>query len=166
MRPASATPPWSPDGRVATALNGGSVDAYTTDGRQLWNASSPQNAPGWSRRGVFAAGPVQGVIDVYDSRGERVFSVRGDSAAWSPDGTRLAVLRGRRLEVLSTNGGVTFVKTSKLFADAEGSVNWAANGQVVAYGRYGPVRVDLRTGRITRTGPAHRSFSPALPTAG
>ena len=97
-------PAWSPDGRLVTFATDGAIDAYTPSGTHVWNASSSGRPVGWSAAGLFATGAYDGRIHVVDERGDERFSLAATVAAWSPDGKRIATMRGHRGEVHTSSG--------------------------------------------------------------
>jgi Tol biopolymer transport system component len=157
--PSLSSPAWSADGTLVTAYNGAAVDAYSLAGKHAWDQISAGASPGGSRQGLFAAdGPVSGTIVVYDEHGDKVFSVPGNTAAWSPNGNQLAVFSGNpqavysgnRLQVLTMAGHRVFSKAGTRLGDGGNGLAWATNDQVVIYSQSAPnVAVDIETGKLT-----------------
>jgi Tol biopolymer transport system component len=139
------SPEWSPDGRLITAAAFGEIDAYTSHGTRAW--SVPGNAgPGWSSRGLFATGPYDGAAHVVDEQGRQVFQVHAQSAAWSPDGTKIASVLGRRLVVRTSAGSVVLRAT---LPPRLGGVFWISALRVGVGDQWsGASAVDLRTGKV------------------
>jgi len=121
-------PAWSPDGGLVTVATGGSVDAYTPTGMRVWNVSSGGQPVGWSTAGLFATGAYDGRVHVVDERGAERFSVAATSAAWSPDGKRIATMHGRRGEVRTSSGRLV---SSKRLATPFGAPVWTSPTHVV-----------------------------------
>jgi Tol biopolymer transport system component len=121
-------PAWSPDGGLVTVAMVGAVDAYTPTGMHVWNVSSGGQPVGWSTTGLFATGAYDGRIHVVDERGAERFSVAATSAAWSPDGKRIATMRGRRGEVRASSGRLI---SSKRLATPFGAPVWTSPTHVV-----------------------------------
>ncbi len=142
-----AWPSWSHDGRLLTVAVEGAVDAFTPAGRRTWRVSSGGNPVGWSTHGLFASGAYDGAIHVYDENGRQRFVVRGESGVWSPDGTTLATVSGRRLEVRAANGTVVLQTT---LPRLNYSVEWAGP-KAVAYEDVNGVghRIAVPSGRVT-----------------
>jgi len=121
-------PAWSPDGRLVTVATAGSVDAYTPTGMRVWNVSSGGQPVGWSTAGLFATGAYDGRVHVVDERGAERFSAAATSAAWSPDGKRIATMHGRRGEVRASSGRLI---SSKRLATPFGAPVWTSPTHVV-----------------------------------
>ncbi len=110
-----AAKPWSPDGRVLLVEEeyGNEVAAITPQGRTLWTVVDAE-APTWSSQGLVALkvqdGGSAGFVGVYDERGHALFRIPFASGfpspSWSPDGSRLAILSGRNLQLRSATGAL------------------------------------------------------------
>ena len=120
-------PAWSPDGRLITLETNGAVDAFTPTGTHAWNVSSGPNPVGWSATGLFATGAYDGRVHVVGEDGKQRFSVAATFAAWSPDGTKLASIKGRRAEVHTSSGRLV---SSKVVADRFAEPFWTPTGVV------------------------------------
>jgi len=121
-------PAWSPDGRLVTLeTSGGAVDAFTPAGKHAWNISSGGNPAGWSATGLFATGAYDGRVHVVGDDGKERFSVDATSAAWSPDGTKLASIKGHRAEVHTRSGRLV---SSEVVADRFAEPIWTPTGVV------------------------------------
>jgi len=141
------SPAWSADGRLLTVPTTGEVDAYTADGRRAWSVTSGGGPVGWSKRGLFATGPYDGAIHVYDEQGRQRFAVAAERGLWSPDGSRLAAVGARRLDVRSTTGAVVLRTTLPL---PNYAVEWdGANAIAFEDGKGLGHRVDIRSGKVT-----------------
>jgi Tol biopolymer transport system component len=129
-------PAWSPDGRLVTVVTeGGGVAAFTPGGLHAWNVSSGSAPAGWSATGLFATGRYDGRIHVVDERGVERFSVAATTAAWSPDGTKLATMAGHRGEVHTSSGRLV---SSKRYAALNNEPAWTSRSKVV-FGGPGPL---------------------------
>lgn len=110
-----AAKPWSPDGRVLLVEEeyGNEVAAITPQGRTLWTIVDAE-APTWSSQGLVALkvqdGGSAGFVGVFDERGHARFRIPFASGfpspSWSPDGSRLAILSGRNLQLRSATGAL------------------------------------------------------------
>jgi len=116
-------PAWSPDGRLVAVATNGAVAAYTLTGTRAWKVSSAGQPVGWSAAGLYATGPYGGRIHVVDERGAERFSVAATSAAWSPDGKRIATMRGRIGEVRTSSGRLV---SSRRLATPFGAPVWTS----------------------------------------
>ena len=142
-------PKWSPDGRLVTAFVGRGINAYRATGGLAWRTQvSDFVFVPWSKRGLFLT-VLHGRIRVLDERGRLHLSFPGRTAAWSPDGTRVASVTRDRVEVRSSAGRVLLRKRLKGLARRRTGMVWADARRVVVFiGR--PIAVDIRTGRVTR----------------
>ena len=121
-------PTWSPDGRLVTVeTDGGGVDAFTPAGKHAWNISSGGSPVGWSATGLFATGAYDGRVHVVGEDGKQRFSVAATSAAWSPDGTMLASIKGHRAEVHTSAGRLV---SSEVVATLDAEPIWTPAGVV------------------------------------
>jgi len=121
-------PTWSPDGRLVTVqTNGGGVDAFTPAGRHAWSISSGGSPVGWSATGLFATGAYDGRVHVVGENGKQRFSVAATAAAWSPDGTKLASIKGHRAEVHTSAGRLV---SSEVVATLDAEPIWTPTGVV------------------------------------
>jgi Tol biopolymer transport system component len=121
-------PAWSPDGRLLTVATNGAVDAYTPSGSHAWNVSNGGRPIGWSPAGLFATSSDDGRIHVVDERGAERFSVAAVTAAWSPDGKRIATMRGRLGEVRTSSGRLI---SSQRLATPFGAPVWTSATHVL-----------------------------------
>jgi Tol biopolymer transport system component len=120
---------WAPDGRLVTVETfGGAVDAFTPVGKHAWHVPSGGNPVGWSSKGLFAAGAYDGRVRVVGEDGKKRFSVAATSAAWSPDGTKLASVKGHRAEVHTSAGRLVSSEVVALYAEPI----WTSTGVVFA----------------------------------
>jgi TolB protein len=122
-------PAWSPDGRLVTVdTNGGSsVDAFTPAGQHVWTISSGGNPAGWSATGLFATGAYDGRVHVVGENGKERFSVAATATAWSPDGTKLASIKGHRAQVHTSTGRLV---SSQVVATLDAEPIWTPTGVV------------------------------------
>jgi len=142
-------PVWSPDGRLVTALVGRGVNAYRATGGLAWRAPTSDFVfVPWSRRGLYLT-ILHGRIRVLDERGRLRLSFPGRTAAWSPDGSRLASVTRDRVEVRSSAGRILLRKRLKGLARRRTGMVWADARRVVVFINR-PIAVDSRTGRATR----------------
>jgi Tol biopolymer transport system component len=136
-------PAWSPDGRVLLVADDVGVRALSPAARTLWARASRRYA--WSALDL-AAISAAGRIGIYDEHGRRLASFRGRDFAWSPDGTRLALVDGARFEVRSPSGTLLFAKTIPVLGrEPDHGLAWTGP-QRVAIGGGQLVGVDLGTG--------------------
>jgi Tol biopolymer transport system component len=122
-------PAWSPDGRLVTVETDTGADAFTPAGQKVWNVSSEGRPVGWSAKGLFATGVYGGRVHVVGKDGKQRFSVAATSAAWSPDGTKLASITGRRAQVHTSAGRLV---SSTIAASRFAQPFWTATGVVFA----------------------------------
>jgi Tol biopolymer transport system component len=92
---------WSPDGgRIAYASSGGDIFVIDSDGtnrRQLTSGPAQDDFPAWNPNGslvLFSSDRGGGGTFAVDLSGGRPKPVAADRGAFSPDGKRLALLRG------------------------------------------------------------------------
>src|SRR3954452_9855475 len=141
---------WSPDGSLITVSDREAVRALTPTGRSVWLVASAGRSLGWSRQGVFAAGPLGGKVTVVDLRGRTLFTERSELAAWSPTGAYLAAVRGSKLDVYAPSGRL--VRTAAGLGRPYG-LTWQTSTSVsVATTNDRQKTVDVRTGKVV-TGP-------------
>jgi TolB protein len=143
-------PEWSPDSRLLTVTVDGSrsrhIEAFTPAGRRLWSVPFQADA-GWSSRVVFAAYGHTGVT-AYDEAGRTRFHFRGRTAAWSPDGRRLAsVVRGR-LEVRTDGGRLFLRKTIRGLAGRRVTLAWTDSRRVLVDLLPRVIGLDTATGKL------------------
>jgi Tol biopolymer transport system component len=152
QRPSLFRPSWSPDGRLLTVeTNPGAVQAFTAAGSRAWSVSSGFVPVGWSATGLFATGQYDGRIHVIDESGKQRFSIPATTGAWSPDGKRLATMRGHRGEVWTSAGRL--VSTHRYVA-SDNQPTWTSATHVV-FGpapSVGPNTVRTRTTFAVRNG--------------
>lgn len=133
-------PAWAPDGRLVTVeTDGGGIDAFTPAGQHAWKISSGGRPVGWSAGGLFATGAYDGRVHVVGEDGKQRFSVAATVAAWSPDGTKLASIKGHRAQVHTSAGRLV---SSEVVATLDGQPIWTPRG--VVFGS-APTSVGLNT---------------------
>ena len=155
---------WSPDGmHIASTNQEGSVQVWNTaDGHLLWGykvqaAAGPRGVISWSPDSsaiAFAAkkSQDQGLIGAWDAQtGKTLFEAETDvvypidqgsknkRVAWSPDGTRLVLLREAQgkpvLEVWSVRNGQHLFTCQQVSGQLT-SVTWSPDGKYIAAGNY------------------------------
>ncbi|MDX6639706.1 MAG: hypothetical protein QOF12_717 [Solirubrobacteraceae bacterium] len=153
----AAAPTWSPAGDQVAYADGRAgqrhIDAIGAEGvgiRALTSGGSDQHAPAWSVRNRIA-------YVARTPRGDAIFSVgagggksvrlthaRADDSdpSWSPDGTRIAFVRGGAIWVMAGNGR----RAHRVVAVAAGPAaapSWSPDGRRLAFsaGRAGHRRV-------------------------
>ncbi|HKT43516.1 MAG TPA: LpqB family beta-propeller domain-containing protein [Gaiellaceae bacterium] len=141
---------WSPDGRLVTVHTEGTIDAYTPSGKKAWSVPSGGGSSGWSAQGFFATGAYDNRVHVVDERGRERFSAAAVFGLWSPDGTELATVLGKRLEIHTTSGKLVFRATLPV-PNPGIQWLWPSRTAIVFANPYasGGFRIDLRTGRIS-----------------
>jgi Tol biopolymer transport system component len=141
-------PSWSPDGTLLTAVtfSGSSevVRAYNPSGAFAWQVPSA-GFVAWSHRGLLTT-IVKRSIKAYDEHGRLRFTARGRTAAWSPDGLRLASIAGGTLAI-RTAGGQLFLRRQIRHLGDVIALAWMDNRRVLVF-RYPHVAgVDTATGK-------------------
>lgn len=162
----SIQPSWSPDGRVLLTFIGGPTfagghsTAFSPSGRRLFTVPGSSPFSSWSSSDLLATRAGDGV-GVYDESGRLRLKVPGQVSGgpvWSPDGRFLAAIVARKLEVVTSTGGVILRKP---LSGRHGLV-WNENGRVVlgGFGRFGDQQksVDIRTGSVSSA--SDRWFAP------
>jgi Tol biopolymer transport system component len=145
-------PAWSPTGRVITFDATPGTRAYTPAGTLLWRVPVAPD-PGWSARGLFA-GRLSSSLRVYDGHGREQFRFRAVAAAWSPNGTRIASLARKRLEVRTNRGRLVLRKSIPELSGHNGLV-WADARRVVIGIYPRAIGVDVVTGKRFRASPRY-----------
>ncbi len=111
-------PIWSPDSRlVAVQADAGEgqvrqLRVFTSAGKPAWRVPYYGDAPSWSHSGLLAtvlATKARAWVSVHDERGRLLQQFAGRTAAWSPDGRRLASVAGGVVDV-RTAGGKLFLR--------------------------------------------------------
>lgn len=98
-------------------------------------ASQHAILPEWSRGGLLAytdVGPDSSAVIVVTANGKQLWRRAGSFQGWSPDGTRLAVVRGQATLILDRRG--------RQLASFRGGrpLAWAPDGQKIAFVRGAP----------------------------
>ena len=140
---------WSPDGKLVTVHTEGSIDAYTPLGKKAWSVTSGGGSVGWSAQGLFATGEYDGRIHVVDEHGRERFGVEAVLGLWSPDGTELASVHGKHLEIHAASGKLVFRATLPV-PNPGIQWLWPSKKAIVFSNPYraGGFRIDLKTGRV------------------
>jgi Tol biopolymer transport system component len=126
-----AKPAWSPDGteiayQPSGQTGGAEVDVVDPSNKLLWSRRGDVGAAfGWGKDGDLAVS-YRGRTTVYDRSGRTLAAFPAGGAAWSPDGTELASLRGSRLQVRRGGVGSPFVDATV----AAGTIQWLGNGRL------------------------------------
>src|SRR4029079_4304915 len=101
-------PIWSPDSRLVAVQAGGGggqvrqLRVFTSAGKPAWRVPYYGDAPSWSSAGLLAsvlATKTRAWFSVHAERGRLRLRFAGGTAAWSPDGRRLASVAGGVVEV-------------------------------------------------------------------
>jgi Tol biopolymer transport system component len=155
------TPVWSHDGtRLAWIYHGKlwTIRADGTGDRQLARGAS---LPSWSTddaRLVFERTEAQGKHGVYrvDATGSGLKRLTsGMSPAWSPDGTKIAFVRGKDVYVVAPDGtGETKLTTTE--RATAGPLSWSPDSTRIAVSRGG----DIYSVRADGTGETRLTVSP------
>lgn len=142
---------WTPDGRAVSWVGGSSlhiVDART--GRVLADPPLDHATTGWTPQGLFAGSDFAGRVVVYDTSGRLVRRFAGTNPAFSFDGTLLASLHGKRLELRDARGAVA---RSVAIPHGDRYVNtlfWTGARTLFVSTGGGDWDVDAATGRVRR----------------
>jgi Tol biopolymer transport system component len=126
---------WSRDGSEIAYQSafGSEVDVVTPDGKRLWTLRGDFGQPfGWSAQGRLAV-EREKTIAVYDEAGRKLTAFRGTFASWSPDGTKLATVLGRDLQVRTAGIGAPAIDAQlpPTTEDAAyGTIDWLGNGRL------------------------------------
>lgn len=160
-------PTWSPDGRLLAVEAGGDpqdrreVRVFTRAGKLAWRAPFDEDFPGWSRSGLLAT-VAHSVVRVFGEDGKRRLAFRGRTAAWSPDGRRLASVARGVVEVRTADGRVFLRKPLTGLAGKRVVLRWIDSRRLlVAF--VGTTRLrglDTATGKLFRG--SHRYFADPL----
>ncbi|QBD81257.1 hypothetical protein EPA93_36885 [Ktedonosporobacter rubrisoli] len=143
---------WSPDGqKLAAAHNGGSIKIWDVTQKKLHLAYQPSSEHShlwlsWSPDGKYiVSGRNSGHISVWDTRNGNTLFQKDyhvwysypPMAAWSPGGSRLAVLAQEdiAIEVVDSQSGQRIFLCEWLYGDSNaalGSITWSPDGQYIA----------------------------------
>jgi hypothetical protein len=86
-----------------------------------------------------------------DGHGDRVLFRKAEQPAWAPDGRKLAVVRGKRVLVVSPSGRRTFQGFGGERAGGAASPSWSADSRTLAWtDQYGVWRWRVSSAPITR----------------
>jgi hypothetical protein len=149
-------PSWSPDGRLLTFQVGFDTVAVDNAGRRAWHVFGKGGK--WSAAGRLATGG--GLIRIYNLNGQLTAKpFRGLAFAWSPRGTRLAVIRRKSVELHTPDAKL--IKRLPLrgeTASVLSDVVWIGEDRVAVRGLNGPggtedgsTVIDTRSGRHSRS---------------
>jgi Tol biopolymer transport system component len=153
---------WSPDGsEVAYQSNDSEIDVVTPAGKRLWTVPGDYGRPfAWSKRNRLAV-EYDKTIAVYDERGRKLTSFRGSDAAWSPAGSRLATVLGRRLQVRPGGVGAPAVDAQlppTTEGAAYGPIDWLGDARLRVANGDGFVGFDVADDRQLQLPPSFATF--------
>jgi Tol biopolymer transport system component len=151
---------WAPDGRaIAYEPGNNEVDVVAPTGRLLWHVLGDAGSATWSSRGRLALAFHGTTTRVYTERGRSLASFAGTQPAWSPDGTRLATLRGASLQVRVNGVGSPTVDARVLRRNVGGTVQWLGNSRVRVQNAVGWTGFDVRAKRPWRLPQGFAAFT-------
>jgi Tol biopolymer transport system component len=163
-------PVWSPDGGELAYEDAGAgeVEVISPGGNPLWRTLGDPGFPAWSATGRLAVRYHAEAIHVFDARGRRLASFRGRQFAWSPDGSELASVSGRRLQLRRAGVGAPTVDaqllspTAARYANREDPANdaiqWLGPGRLRVATGNGWVGFDLAAGQPWTLPPPFAAF--------
>jgi hypothetical protein len=140
-------PAWSPDGRwiayvhtVRVPQPGGlfrldeDVWLVAPDGHgahALTNDKTAKRRPAWSpdSKRILYGGSGTSIVDA--ATGRRLLHTNDGGGAWSPDGSRIAVVTGRGIDVIGTDGS----GRRKVARSGAGGPEWSPDGSRIAFER-------------------------------
>ena len=161
IRGVAVDPAWSPDSRRLAYVyfaggpgNRNELRVASANGAPAWRVAGRRlHHPGWSRSGRLAVDLQDRSIRVYSESGRLLSSFAGETYAWSPFDTRLAIVTGGRLEVRAGGTGRPILSVRVLSRDdarATGALHpvaWTGRNRVRISTDAGWIGVDLSTGR-------------------
>src|SRR5712691_4954568 len=131
-------PAWSPDGSEIAFNEFDHISTGRADGSHYTRLYYEGNHPNWftwSGKGDQLAyvGNGTGIFVVgADGSGRRKLA-NGDQPSWSPDGRRIAFVRGGFLRVINSDGSGEHKLARIGYYDLDGPVPWSSDSQKVAY---------------------------------
>ncbi len=133
----AATPVWSPDGSKIAFYESDYISVVRADGShytRLYHEPNQENWFAWSPGGdQLAYVDNRSTIFVVTSDGKvRRKLVNGDQPSWSPDGRKIAFVRGDFLRVINSDGTGEH-KLARLDDVLNAPVPWSSDSQKVAY---------------------------------
>lgn len=163
------TPVWSWDGRLlAYTTNDATIHVVSSTGNHLWNVIGVGTVA-WSLDDRLAASANSGTIGVYDAHGHQLATLPGESFAWAPTKSVLAVMNGKRLQ-LRADGTRKPVLDARIAhatpVSGTTGISWVGSSRVRIYGGNGWVGYDIAHRRPWVLPAAATAFSSVMSPAG